>query len=237
MSSNSADGDFISRRLGELRDQSAQAGSIYAIVGRTDKVVGRTQRLVLCLAVIAFLVFWISLLAVWRTYASERVLLDKLATLEARMGHGVKVSVEQWTSPPFASGGATCDAHEGKDGPCTCWYSTAPSSSTQCTPVGSIARANQNAVLVLAAGGHDKEDLTDSMRNAICCNKQLAFARANLVAAAFQQSLDEVRRGAPDLQYPTTRFLSSTRGAHDFTLQDPQDRTVTLTLVRVQESR
>jgi hypothetical protein len=148
----------------------------------------------------------------------------------------IKVSVEEWTSPAFASGGVSCGAHTGNDSPCLCWFSTAPSSSTDCTPLAKIAEANKDAILVLADGGHDRQHLKDSLRKTHCCNRRIAMARAELVAEQFKQQLQRARNKTSDVEHPTTGFLLSTRGAHDYTTEDPNDRTVRITLVRIQES-
>lgn len=141
----------------------------------------------------------------------------------------VSVELQQWTSVAFAPGSVVCDSSD--KSPCNCWYAGTDAGTGDCVAVGTIAARNRDTVAVMAIGGHDKARLKPRSEGTLKSNDNIAMTRAGRVANSFVGSFES----STGVKLSDVRYM--TRGVWDKEKQSSSDRTVTITLVKVERLR
>jgi hypothetical protein len=198
---------------------------------------------VLCLLKVTLLALLLSTAGIVLVLASLRhhlvridVALETLNRPAAPVSKAV-LNIGQWRSGVFDVGSARCTAYRGFPNPCPSWHFLGHSLSSAMTPA-QVAAAQQDAqLLLIVTGGHDGRRVRGSLAQQVGGNAQLAQLRADAVYDTFARELEQRlnENGTPQDHWPQVQPVLTTRGARDIASPADQDRTVTLTLIRVDQ--
>jgi hypothetical protein len=146
----------------------------------------------------------------------------------------VSLNIGQWQSDAFDTGRSSCAPYTDKDGkilkPCENWTPLGiPNNSA---PLDVFKAEQGSSLLLIIAGGHDRQPLTASFAREVGSNEQLAQLRASAVSNYFLNQLESI----PPHHRPSIQRVLVSRGASNVTSVTDEDRTVVVTLVRLTRS-